>query len=439
MNILVISFDQVYPLATGASVSQFSMINYLSDFCNISLLLPEKNDITEKDLYELNQLLPKVKIYALKDQIKSTTDNNLKFLKSFFKRKIKKLIPGQKNNVCSISNNSQDDLEKNFREMYSWNPFYLHSQKYIDKISEIIEADDINIVQLEYVDNLNISTFISSKVKTIFVEHECFFYRMKSHIDAAGITSEFSKYIVEFYRQLEGSLLSDIDGIITFNYSEKNALKSLLSNKEAEEKIIVSPFSVPGNEFKDINEEEFAKIDKLIFLGGEHHYPNKDAVEWFLEKTAEEVFNRFGLKLYVVGKWSQDTIDKYKYHPSNVNFLGFVEDLHSITKNSISISPVRIGGGLKTKILVSMAQGIPVICTKFALDGINAKHLETVMLAEDTYSFCWAVEYLLKDNRRTFMLCQQAQRLMREEYSQSHLGRQRYMFYQKILTSKICD
>jgi hypothetical protein len=396
----------------------------------------------EQDLYKLNQLLPKVKIYALEDQVKSTTDNkekktSLKILKLFFKKIIRKFILGKKTNIDSISNNPQDDLEKKFYELYSsWNPFYLHSQKFIDKISEIIKADDINIVQLEYIDNLNISTSLPPEVKIIFVEHECVFYRIKSHIDAVGIISKFSKYILEFYRKLEGSLLSDIDGIITFNYSEKNAIESLLPNKKIGDKIIVSPFSVSKNEFKEIKEEEFIKFDKLVFVGGEQHYPNKDAVEWFLEKTAEEVFYRFGLKLYVVGKWSQYTIDKYKCHPSNVKFLGFVEDLHSIAKNSISISPVRIGGGLRTKIMISMAQGIPVICTKFALDGINAKHLETVMLAEDTHSFCWAVEYLLKDKRRAFMMCQKAQRLMRKEYSQSHLGRQRYMFYKEILTAK---
>lgn len=174
----------------------------------------------------------------------------------------------------------------------------------------------------------------------------------------------------------------------------------------------------------------------MTFVGGEHHFPNKDAVEWFIEKTAVEVFKKFGLRLYVIGKWRLDTVKKYKDHPSGVQFVGFIEDLYEFTKDSISIAPVRIGGGLKTKIMLAMAQGIPVICTKFALEGINAKNLESVMIADDTDSFYWSIEYLLTDLQRTSMICQKAQNLMKQGYSQSVVSEQRYSFYQGLLKSK---
>ena len=210
-------------------------------------------------------------------------------------------------------------------------------------------------------------------------------------------------------------------------------MQNALRYKNNQIQFLVSPFPILEREFKEIDREKFGKPNKLIFVGGEHHYPNKDAVEWFLEETAVEVFRKFGLRLYVVGKWSQDTIKKYKDHPSQVQFVGFIEDLYEFSKDSISIAPVRIGGGLRTKILLAMAQGIPVISTNFALEGINAKHLESVMVADKTDSFCLAIEYLLADLKRTFMICHNAQNLLRQEYSQSVVSELRYNFCQSLL------
>lgn len=123
---------------------------------------------------------------------------------------------------------------------------------------------------------------------------------------------------------------------------------------------------------------------------------------------------------------------KYRLHLSGVQFAGFIDDLYEFSKDGISIAPVRIGGGLKTKILLAMAQGIPVISTTFALEGIDAQHLESVMVADDKDSFCWAVEYLIADVDRTFAICQNAQNLIKQGYSQSVAGEIRYSFYQSL-------
>ena len=450
MNILIVAFHQVYPLETGASISQFAVIEYLSNLCNISLLLPEESILTDKEFTELKQLLPKVKIYAVDNQIKSTqkTHNNdissklLNFIR-IFKRQAKLFLKSllkflRSNKDTNFQNVSEVNVwESDFILMYSgWNPYYVHSQQYVEKLNEIVVENKIDIVQLEYVENLNLVTVIPSNIKKIFVEHECIFLRIKSHMEARQIKSEFANYVMTLFKSFEISLLEKVDGILTFNNLEDEILKNALVTKNGQVEFLVSPFPILERDFKEIDKGKFGKPNKLIFVGGEHHYPNKDAVEWFLEETAAEVFRKFGLRLYVVGKWRPETVNKYKDHPSQVQFVGFIENLYEFSKDSISIAPVRIGGGLKTKIMLAMAQGIPVISTKFALEGINAKHLESVMIADEKDSFCYAVEYLFADLDRTFLICQNAQNLMRLGYSQSVVSELRYSFYQKLLKPK---
>jgi len=443
VNILFITFSQLYPFQTGASIAQFGIIEYLSHLCNVSLLIAENHTPTDEELIELNRLLPKVKIYAIatcppsadkaeSKNVASKLRDSYSFIKGKIKLFLKTLLQVNKNEGSKLEDSSEVQFSKTYS---SWNPYYIHSQEYVEKINNIIVRDSINIVQMEYYDNLNLVKALPSYVKKVFVEHECLFHRIKSHAEAKHIKSAFADYILEFYKGVEISLLENVDGIITFNDLENKILKAALAGKNDKAKFLVSPFSTLDSDFEEI--ERIVQLDRLIFIGGESHYPNRDAVEWFLEETAEEIFHRFGLRLYVVGNWSQKTVEKYKDHPSQVEFVGFVKDLHEISKSSISIAPVRIGGGLKTKILVAMARSIPVICTSFALEGINAKHLESVMIADDKETFCQSVEYLLADLERTYSICKNAQRLIKEDYSQSKISKQRYSFYQDLLKPEV--
>ena len=445
MRILIVAFDQVYPLATGAAVSQFNLIEGLSHYCEISLLLPEKNLISEHELSTLKDLLPKVKVYFIEGNINPVKKNNrgwtiLRYFYQQVKSCLNKIKLTLKDNINLNLRNHQDEAENHFAEGYThWNPFYIHSKRYVEKLDEIVRTDQIDIVQLEYTDNLNLALTLPPSVKIVFIEHEYIIQRIESHIISKQIRSVFGSYIVSFYKEIEKSILSKVDGIIVFNGSEKQMLQNLLSlDKNCSKKIRVSPFPVLEDMFQEIRKKKFLRFDKLIFIGGEQHYPNKDAVEYFISEIAEEVLLRFGLQLHVIGRWEKETVKKYTNHPSKVKFLGFVDDLSEVLRNSIAISPIRIGGGLRTKIITSMAQGNPVICTSFALDGINAKHMESVMIAEDRISFCLAIEYLMEDLERTFEICQNAQNLIKREYSKSQIVKQRYLFYQDILYSGSC-
>lgn len=440
MNILIVSYYQIYPFEIGASIAQFGMIEYLSNLCNIILLLPENNTLTDNQLAELQKLLPKVKIYVLDSKNDLSYNKILSLIfklynfvhifKSKVKNKIKKISFLHKNNKINYS------AEQEFLDIYySYNLFPLRNSKYIYKINEIIIKEKIDIVQLEFVENLNLVSSIPQNVKKVFVQHECLFYRIKSHINAKKINFLLSQYVLNFYKNIELSLLSDFDGILSFNNLENLFLESSLKPINPNIEFCVSPYPVLEKDFQKLDRKLFRKPNKLIFVGGDQHLPNKDAVEWFISEAAVEIFQKFGLKLYVVGKWQPEIVKKYKNHPSGVEFVGFIEDLYEFSKNSISIAPIRIGGGLKTKIMLAMAQGIPVICTKFALEGIHANHLESVMIAEDKDSFSFAVEYLITDLERTFLICQNAQNLMRQNYSQGVVSEIRYNFYKNILKS----
>jgi|GEM_PF-1225687 len=439
MNILIVSYYQVYPPTSGAGIAQFATLEYLSNVCNISLLISEKFSLSQKDLSDFKSQFPKIKIYNMQKSLTSSNNQEIRTrnigckLIYFFLYLLKQLKNHLKQKVLLKKKDSKDiSQEEEFEIFFTPKQSYTHSKSEIDIITQIIEKDKIDIVQIEFFDNLSLVSAIPESVKKIFICHESRFARIQSHIEAKNIHSHFTNYVLNLNKTIELSFLEKFDAILSFTEYDSLEIKEALGEKN-KAKFATIPLAILDRDLRKLDINYVEPIKKLVFIGEEGHFPNKDATEWFLNEAATEILLKYGLRLYVIGNWSKETIAKYQHHPSNVYFTGFINDISEILKGSISIAPIRIGGGIKTKILFAMAQGIPVICTKFAATGINVKHLESVMLAEDKDSFCRAVQYYLEDSQRTFSMCMQAQNILNHEYSQRTIAKLRYSFYQDCL------
>lgn len=436
MNVLIVSDFQVYPPINGAGIAQFGVLEPLSKKCNISVLFHQHFTPSDQELDELKQLLPNIKFYTLKDSVKESSSAKLFDILKKSANFLKKLATAAKvfvkNSFIDNSFEAGNDFDGNLVKFHTF-LYPPNSKKKIDKILEIINNDDIDIIQLDFESNLNLISLIPNAVKKVYGCYDCQFYRVDSFINAGLTQSEYASYIRDYIKTIEISFLQQYDVVIANTEPEAAVLDKALNSQGTRTEVVLAPFPVLDRDFIELDRDKFFRPDKLLFVGTEYHFPNKDGINWFLEEIAPTIFKKFGLRLHVVGSWSQETKQRYKDHPSQVVFTGFVDDLSSLIKSSIYISPMRLCGGLRAKTLTAMAQGMPVIAHPQSLIGNSAKHLESIMIADDTASFCFAAEYLLADLDRTFALCKNAQELMRTSYSQSFVAERRFDIYEKLL------
>ncbi len=137
--------------------------------------------------------------------------------------------------------------------------------------------------------------------------------------------------------------------------------------------------------YDDVEERPY-NIDRrqdIMFIGGFGHPPNEDGVLWFLKEVFPIVHKAIpDLTFHILGS---NPTEKIKEMASdNVKVHGFVtdEELEDYYNNSrISVVPLRVGAGIKGKVIEAMRYGVPVVTTTIGAEGIlNA---EDILCVED--------------------------------------------------------
>jgi len=75
---------------------------------------------------------------------------------------------------------------------------------------------------------------------------------------------------------------------------------------------------------------------------------------------------------------------------------------------AIVLAPLRLGGGVRVKVLEALAGGKAVVATRLALEGIPVTPGEEVLLAETDEDFAEAIGILLTDSERRTALARRA-------------------------------
>ena len=118
-------------------------------------------------------------------------------------------------------------------------------------------------------------------------------------------------------------------------------------------------------------------------------------------------------------------------------FTGFVDDLTPILKQSVSISPIRIGSGIRIKIITSMAKGVPVVSTTLGASGIEGLvHEQNIMIADEAETFAHYSIQLLKNGAVRKVLSEQAFQLSHDNYTKMDYAEQRNQFYTRIIEGR---
>lgn len=142
-----------------------------------------------------------------------------------------------------------------------------------------------------------------------------------------------------------------------------------------------------------------ARGDDLVTIVAALDYkPNVDAVGWL----ADDIWPRVratnpGARLRIVGRNPIDEVGRAAAR-AGAELLADVPDVRPhYWSAAVVVAPVRLGSGMRNKILHAAACGAPQVATTTAIEGIGLRPGEDLLVADDAASFAGAVVAALND------------------------------------------
>jgi len=144
---------------------------------------------------------------------------------------------------------------------------------------------------------------------------------------------------------------------------------------------------------------------RVTFLGGMHWPPNAEGILWFAREVWPLVLKQIpNAQLTIIGKNPpkklrniQYPISNTRYSMPNIHTTGYLPDpTPLLAQTAVFIVPLHAGGGMRVKILDAWAWGLPIVSTTIGAEGLQARHEENILLADDAPAFAQAVIDVLR-------------------------------------------
>lgn len=208
------------------------------------------------------------------------------------------------------------------------------------------------------------------------------------------------------------------------NHLKKFAACTVASQKEARllqtivpryKTVEVIPNGVGLADYQDVHAD--TEPGTLIFTGSFRYHPNYDAMCWFLEAIFPKIQLRFPHSKVVI---TGDHAGRPLPNSQAVELTGYVDDIRPLVASaSVSLAPIRAGGGTRLKILEAMALHTPVVSTSKGAEGLEVEHGDHLLIADTPGEFAQAVISLMEDASLRDRLVANAYRLIARKYDWS--------------------
>ena len=189
-------------------------------------------------------------------------------------------------------------------------------------------------------------------------------------------------------------------------------------------KIRVVPTGVETAHFSSAAGAPAERGPCLVYVGHYPHYPNEDAAVFFCREIWPRVFKaRPDARFFAVGSSPTPAVRRLERDVPGVTVTGTVDDVKPyLERAAVFVAPVRLGEGIKGKILEAMAAGLPVVATRRSLRGLELEPGRDVLAADRPADFAALVLNLLEDAPRRREFGERGRALARRRYEWSVLA-----------------
>ena len=303
------------------------------------------------------------------------------------------------------------------------------SKEFKDRLTEVLEKEHFDVVQLEML-------YMTPYVETIR-EHSKAMIVLRAHNVEHKIWERIAKetrffmkrwyinHLAKTLKEYELSALETVDGIAAITRKDAAFFRKYCSKP-----IIDIPYGVYPEEFTP--KYEIEGKPKFYHIGSMNWMPNEEGIRWFIDevlpKTVEKVYD---FVYHLAGRNMPEWLKELK-NP-HVNVVGEVPDAKEFVANhDVAIVPLLSGSGIRIKIIESMAMGKTVITTRVGAEGILYDEEVSRIIAENKAKMVEAIRSISENPEKAVRIGKEARKLIESTYDNRKIIARLLMFYEEI-------
>jgi O-antigen biosynthesis protein len=163
----------------------------------------------------------------------------------------------------------------------------------------------------------------------------------------------------------------------------------------------------------------------LLYLGNYQAWANVDAASYLVRDILPELraLGDERATVTLAGAGNDGLVDELA--SDSVRVLGYVEDLRDVFDRSrVFVCPLRIGSGIKGKLLTALSMGVPSVATPAAAEGMGLTDGAHYLAAESPREFASAVRRLQSDDTLWRRLSHAGRALVKSRFGPAVVRRQ---------------
>ncbi|KLA28554.1 glycosyltransferase family 4 protein [Bacillus cereus] len=337
--------------------------------------------------------------------------------------------------------NYKNSYKKLFKNLFSMIPYNMY--KYINRNMEIelvkiLKEEKIDLIYIDHLHMAYYAEFLKRNFEELNIPIVLRQHNVESTIFERAVQEE-KNIIKKMYLKIQHHRLYKYESRVVNQFDEIFTITDDDSDRmlEMNDKVKIScvPAGVDIEKYKPISNLVKNNKPVITFLGTMSWLPNINGIEWFLDDIFPEVlkFNS-DIILYIVGKNPPEKLYRYqKKYPHNLVITGFVEDEREyVAQSDVFIVPLKIGGGMRIKILNALAMKKAIVTTSIGVEGIKISS-DGICISDNKQEFVESIINLLQDNNFSIEMSEKGYREVISKYSTEKILRKHATYLGRII------
>lgn len=300
------------------------------------------------------------------------------------------------------------------------------------KLIEILSKETFDIIQLEtlylapYIDTIRAHSMARIVMRAHNVEHEI--WERITQNTGSNVRKLYLAYLTRKLKEYEIEQFPAYDYLVTLTERDlQHFMAKGYSNGASSAPIGFDLDAYPTTR------PTFGPKMSMCFIGSLDWLPNRDGLEWFLNKCWPLIHDRWPhITFHIAGR--NTPMSLLEMRMPNVTVHGEVADATAfISKHSMMIVPLFSGSGMRVKIVEGMMMGKVIITTSLGKEGIEGSDQHDFLVADNEEEILRAIQLCVEHPETAEAIARLAQENARRQFDNSEAAKKIFDIYQMLL------